>query len=67
MLKLELNDYNLSVDFSCEDNDGDHVAVLDLLNSLIRELRNHENVRLVITSTEQEQEQEQDEFPVRDE
>jgi len=58
MLKLEMHSNNLTVDFSCSDASGDHVHLLDMLNSLIQELHNHENVNLTIRTNENE-------YPVR--
>jgi len=68
MLRLQMISDGIEVEFSCEDS-GEHVSLLNLLNSLIRELHGHQNVSLSIRSVEQEEsEQEPDqEFPVRDE
>jgi hypothetical protein len=70
MLKLELNTENLNVEFSCHDQDGDHLGLLNILNALIRELSTHENVNLVIRSledTETSEEQYLEEYPAREE
>ena len=58
MLRLEMHSQNLTVDFSCKDDGGDHVHLLDMINSLIQELQNHDNVNLTIRSNENE-------YPIR--
>lgn len=66
MLKLQLETFDMEVNFSCEDA-GDHVKVLRILNDLVQELQGHENVNLVIQSVQREEVPEEEEFPVRDE
>ena len=64
MLKLQLETFDMEVNFSCEDA-GDHVKVLRLLNELIQELQGHENVNLVVQSVQREEPEHEEEFPVR--
>lgn len=49
-MRLELTTEELEILFSCEDNNHDHLELLDDIRSLIRKLSSHNNIKLSITS-----------------
>lgn len=49
-MRLELNTSNLDITFSCDDDNHDHLELLEDLQSLISKLSSHDNVKLLISS-----------------
>lgn len=49
-MRLELNTSHLNISFSCDDENHDHLELLEDIKSLITKLSSHDNVKLLISS-----------------
>lgn len=49
-MRLKLSSSHLDVSFSCNDDNHDHLEILDDIRSLINKLSEHSDVKLSITS-----------------
>lgn len=65
-MKLNLTTDTLNITYECADSRHDDFQVLDMLRDLIDILNNHDNVNLIIQSTNMHDMLESEEHPIQD-